>query len=110
MQSFLQHRWFGKHVKRQYARDKSKAEALAHPETSASTSLSSSSAGVIDNDAVYVVDYANEDTRDPEKGEQAPDPNPQEQIRAHDQVNHGAVDAEKIAEEEQVESDGFEAI
>lgn len=61
MQSFLQHRRFGKHVTRQYERDKSKAEALA------TSPLSSH--------AVYtpqITDHPDHvDSRDPEKGEQS---------------------------------------
>lgn len=59
MQSFLQYRRFQKHVTRQYERDQSKAEALAHPETSESTSP-------VSTDAPDHVD-----TRDPEKGDQS---------------------------------------
>lgn len=68
MQSILQYRRFGKHVTRQYQRDKSKAEALANPDNSESTSPSSSNAVNIP-EVTDALDHA--DTRDPEKGEQS---------------------------------------
>lgn len=68
MQSFLQYRRFGKHVKRQYERDKSKAEALANNDTSGSTSPAASNTV----NTPEVTDAPNHgDTRDPEKGEQS---------------------------------------
>jgi multidrug resistance protein len=75
MQSFLQYRRFGRHVARQYERDLSKAEALSGAqETSGSVSPSSSKGNTpappIESEAVRAQDYAEEDTRDPEKGEQ----------------------------------------
>ena len=66
MQSFLQYRRFGKHVARQYQRDKSKADALAHRgDDSDSTSPSGSDA--LNTPEVDTRDPI--DTRDPEKGE-----------------------------------------
>lgn len=66
MQSFLQHRRFGKHVTRQYERDKSKAEGLANADTPESTSPFSSNA----LNTPQVTDAPNHvDSRDPEKGE-----------------------------------------
>ena len=66
MQSFLQYRRFGKHVTRQYERDKSKAEALANSDASESTSPLSSIA-VNAPQVAGTSDHV--DTRDPEKGE-----------------------------------------
>ena len=68
MQSFLQYRRFGKHVARQYERDKSKAKALANGNDSELTSPSESDASNTSEvtDATDAVD-----TRDPEKGEQS---------------------------------------
>ena len=68
MQSFLQYRRFGKHVTRQYERDKSKAEAVANPDTSESTSPFSSNAV---NTPQVTNAHDHVDTRDPEKGEQS---------------------------------------
>lgn len=62
MQSFLQHRRFGKYVTRQYERDKSKAEALA-------SSPFSSDAVVNTSQVTDAPDHV--DSRDPEKGEQS---------------------------------------
>ena len=68
MQSFLQYRRFGKHVTRQYERDKSKAEALANGKNSDLTSPSESDA----SDTLGVTDPTDLiDTRDPEKAEQS---------------------------------------
>ena len=68
MQSFLQYRRFGKHVAKQYERDKSKAEALANGNDSDLTSPSRSDA----SNTLEVTDATNViDTRDPEKGEQS---------------------------------------
>ena len=53
---------------RQYQRDKSKAEALANPDTSESTSPLSSHA-LSTPQAIEAADHV--DTRDPEKGEQS---------------------------------------
>ena len=62
MQSFLQHRRFGKYVTRQYERDKSKADALASSPL-CSDAVVNTSQGTDASDHV--------DSRDPEKGEQA---------------------------------------
>lgn len=68
MQSFLQYRRFGKHVARQYERDKSKAEGLANLDHSNSTLPSGSNA----LNTPEVSDARDPiDTRDPEKGEQS---------------------------------------
>lgn len=73
MQSFLQYRRFGKHVKAQYDRDRSKAEALGNPDTSESTSPSSSSTNATrpatGDGLVDAQDHV--DRRDPEKAEQS---------------------------------------
>ena len=69
MQSFLQYRRFGKHVARQYERDKSKAEALGEALPSASNE--NGAASVIAQASVQIFDHAELDTRDPEKGEQS---------------------------------------
>ena len=68
MQSFLQYRRFAKHVKRQYERDRSKAEALADSDSSELTSPSSSNAV---NTPKFSDARDHFDTRDPEKGEQS---------------------------------------
>ena len=68
MQSFLQYRRFGKHVARQYERDKSKAEALANGYFSELTSPSESDASNT-SEVTNATDVI--DTRDPEKGEQS---------------------------------------
>lgn len=68
MQSFFQYRRFAKHVARQYERDKLKAEALANPDTSESTSPFSSNAA---NSPPVADAHDHVDTRDPEKGEQS---------------------------------------
>lgn len=83
MQSFLQYRRFGKHVTKQYERDKSKAEALADPDSSGLTSPFSSNA----INTPPVTDAPNHvDTRDPEKGEQsnAQPFDPRDRTDAHD--------------------------
>lgn len=68
MQSFLQYRRFGRHVVRQYERDKSKAEALANRNDSDSTSPSRSSS----LNTPEITDAREPThTRDPEKGEQS---------------------------------------
>lgn len=71
MQSFLQYRRFGKHVARQYERDKSKAEALANGNNSDLTSSSKSDASNTPQ-VTHATDVI--DARDPEKGEQSNGP------------------------------------
>ena len=68
MQSFFQYRRFAKHVARQYERDKTKAEALADPDSVKLTSSSSSHA-VNTPEATEARNQV--DTRDLEKGEQS---------------------------------------
>ena len=74
MQSFFQYRRFQKHVTRQYERDRSKAEALGHNNTTDLDALAETSATSSYDDvpaeAVHAQDYF-DDMRDPEKGEQA---------------------------------------
>ena len=97
MQSFLQYRRFEKHVNRQYERDKSKAAALADPDSSGLTSPLSSNAV----NTPPVTDASNHvDTRDPEKGEQSNG----QQLDPHDRTD--AHDPEK----EEDEAGGFEPI
>lgn len=112
MQSLLQYRRFGRQVEKQYLRDKSKADALAQPDTPESTSPSSSNAGAegLNSQPLHAQDHANDDTRDPEKGEQAPGPNPLEQTLSHNHGRNGVVEPEKIAEDERVTSEGFAPI
>ena len=89
MQSFLQHRRFGKYVTRQYERDKSKAEALA---TSPSSSHETNTP-----QAAHPPDHV--DFRDPEKGEQSNGHplHPQDHPKTHDS-------------EKQEESEGYAPI
>ena len=91
MQSFLQHRRFGKYVTRQYERDKSKADVLA-----SSPSSSREVANAVDaSDAPEHVDC-----RDPEKGEQSNG----QPLDAQDHVET------RDPEKEEEESGGYEPI
>lgn len=93
MQSFLQYRRFGKHVTRQYERDKSKAEALADPEGSGLTSPFSSNAV----NTPPVTDAPNQvDTRDPEKGEHSNG----QQLDPHDRTDAHDLEKEDLEEDE----------
>ena len=100
MQSFLQYRRFGKHVERQYERDKSKAEALANSNNSDLTSPSESDASHTPQ-VTHATDVI--DTRDPEKGEQSNGQplDPQHSLQAHDS---------KEEEEQQDDGQGFAPI
>ncbi|KAK4694731.1 hypothetical protein P7C71_g2899, partial [Lecanoromycetidae sp. Uapishka_2] len=109
MQSFLQYKRFGKHVERQYQRDRSKAEALAQLDDSNSASPSSSNEGALGAQPTQAQNQTDEDTRDPEKGEQGLSPILQEQVQAQDHVDHGAIDSEK-PREQSVAGGGFEPI
>ncbi len=94
MQSLLQYYRFGKHVARQYERDRSKAAGLANIDNSESTSGSNALDTPEATDAGDTVD-----TRDPEKGEQSSG-------QLLDAQRHvGTHDPEK--EEEQAQSQGY---
>ena len=72
MQSLLQYRRFGKHVARQYERDKAKAEALANydNDNSEPTSPSATSNELNNAPETAIGDTSDAiDRRDPEKGE-----------------------------------------
>ncbi|KAL6713753.1 hypothetical protein ACLMJK_008245 [Lecanora helva] len=90
MQSFLQYRRFGRHVTAQYERDKSKAEALGSPKSSDLSSPSSSTPEAW-RPAKTQEDKAQDDSRDPEKGEHS-SASPNQRIATED---YAALEKEK---------------
>lgn len=106
MQSILQYRRFGKHVARQYERDKAKAEALASYDNSEPTSPSATS-NELKNALERAVDDAI-DRRDPEKGEHSNGllPDTQRHVEAHGSDKEKGEEEGK-EEEEEGQSQGY---
>lgn len=79
MQSYLQYRRFGRHVERQYHRDKAKAEAVRRGNHDLETSTSITNDEVAgmqsmgtEGSRIDTHDHYPSDSRDPEKGEHSP--------------------------------------